>query len=89
MAGALSDHKGIKLVGVKTFGKGSVQEVVQLPGNSSLKITIAKWLTPKGSEIDGKGLEPDIKVEIPEKPKGGEENKDFIMEKGIEVLNGL
>ena len=89
VAGALRDHKGIKLVGVKTFGKGSVQEVVQLPGNSSLKITIAKWLTPKGSEIDGKGLEPDIKVEIPEKPKGGEENKDFIMEKGIEVLNGL
>lgn len=86
VAGALRDHKGIPLVGAKTFGKGSVQEVVQLPKNSSLKVTIAKWLTPKGAEIDGKGLEPDVKVEIPEKPKAGEGNKDFIFEKGIETL---
>lgn len=89
VAGALRDHRGIKMVGVKTFGKGSVQEVVQLPKNSSLKVTIAKWLTPKGSEIDNKGLEPDVKVEIPEKPKEGEEDKDWIMEKGLEVLRGL
>lgn len=89
VAGALRDHLNVKLVGIKTFGKGSVQEVVQLPKNSSLKITIAKWLTPKGTEIDTKGLEPDVKVEIPEKPKEGEEDKDLIMEKGIEALKGL
>lgn len=89
VAGALRDHKGIKLVGAKSFGKGSVQEVVQLPRDASLKVTIAKWLTPKGTEIDGKGLEPDIKVELPENPKAGEETKDIIFEKGLEVVKGL
>ncbi|TSC74921.1 MAG: hypothetical protein G01um101433_973 [Parcubacteria group bacterium Gr01-1014_33] len=89
VAGALRDAKGIKLVGAKTFGKGSVQEVLNLARNSSLKVTIAKWLTPKGIEINGKGLEPDVEVKIPEKPKEGEEDRDWIMEKGIEVLRGL
>lgn len=88
VAGALRDHRGIKLVGAKSFGKGSVQEVVQLPKQASLKVTIAKWLTPKGAEIDGKGLEPDVKVELPEKPKDKEEGKDLIFEKGIEALQG-
>ena len=85
VAGALRDNKNIQLVGAKTFGKGSVQEVLNLPDGSSLKVTIAKWLTPKGEEINGKGLEPDIMVEL---PKEGEEDpaKDPILEKGIEVL---
>lgn len=89
VAGALRDHKGILLVGAKTFGKGSVQEVVQLPKAASLKVTIAKWLTPKGTEIDGKGLEPDVKVELPENPKEGAEAKDLIFEKGLEVIKGM
>ena len=89
VAGALRDIRGIKLIGAKTFGKGSVQEVVDMSQKASLKITIAKWLTPKGTEINGKGLEPDIKVEIPETPAKGEEGKDLILEKGIEVLKGL
>ena len=88
VAGALRDVRGVKLVGIKTFGKGSVQEVVPLSGGSSLKITVAKWLTPKGEEINGKGLEPDVKVELPKDEKE-EEKKDWIMEKGIEVLGGL
>lgn len=88
VAGALRDVRGIKLVGAKTFGKGSVQEVEPLTGGASLKITIAKWLTPKGTEINGKGLDPDIKVELPkdEELKPGE---DPIMDKGIEILKGL
>lgn len=89
VAGALRDVRGIKLVGAKTFGKGSVQEVVDLPKNASMKITIAKWLTPKGIEINGKGLEPDIKVDLPENSPPGQENRDLILEKGIEVLKGL
>lgn len=88
VAGALRDVRGVKLAGIKTFGKGSVQEVVPLAGGSSLKITVAKWLTPKGEEINGKGLEPDIKVELPKDEKEAEK-KDWIMEKGIEVLKGL
>lgn len=91
VAGALRDIKGIKLVGTKTFGKGSVQEVENLPRGSSLKITIAKWLTPKGDEINNKGLEPDIKVELSKEENGNgkAQEKDMIMEKGIEVLKGL
>ncbi|MBI4137914.1 MAG: S41 family peptidase [Candidatus Sungbacteria bacterium] len=89
VAGALRDIKGIQLVGTKTFGKGSVQEVVNLPKDSSLKVTIAKWLTPKGQEINSTGLEPDVAVELPEEPKKGEEDRDFILEKGIEVLKSL
>ncbi len=88
VAGALRDLRGSKLVGTKTFGKGSVQEVINLQDSSSLKITIAKWITPKGEEINGKGLEPDVKVEVPAEPKEGEKEKDFILEKGIEVLRG-
>lgn len=88
VAGALRDIRGIKLVGAKTFGKGSVQEVQNLAGGSSLKVTIAKWLTPKGEEINGTGLEPDIKVELP-KEEEQDPKKDKILEKGIEVLKEL
>lgn len=63
LAGALRDNRGVKLVGTKTFGKGSVQELVSLKENNSLKITISRWLTPKGTVIQDNGLEPDIIVE--------------------------
>ena len=62
LAGALKDERGIKLIGVKTFGKGSVQELVSLENNNSLKITIAKWLTPKGTIIQDNGLIPDVEI---------------------------
>jgi carboxyl-terminal processing protease len=88
VAGALRDIKKIKLVGAKTFGKGSVQEVQNLEGGSSLKVTIAKWLTPNGTEINGTGIEPDIKVELP-KGRELEEGEDLIMEKATEVLKAL
>lgn len=88
LAGALRDIRGIKLVGTKTFGKGSVQEVQPLPGGSSLKVTIAKWLTPDGTEINNIGLEPDVKVELPP-PDEQDPKVDPILEKGIEVLENL
>ena len=88
VAGALRDIRGIKLIGTKTYGKGSVQEVQPLPDGSSLKLTIAKWLTPKGTEINGTGLEPDIKVELPPESEQNPK-KDLIMEKALEVLRGL
>lgn len=86
VAGALRDARGFKLIGQKSFGKGSVQEVENLAENSSLKITIAKWLTPKGTEINGKGLEPDIAVEIKNDQK---ENEDPTMDKALEILRGM
>ena len=49
-----------KLVGTRTFGKGSVQELLDLGGGAELKVTIARWLTPNGSSISDNGLQPDI-----------------------------
>jgi len=88
LAGALRDNRGVKLIGTKTFGKGSVQEVRSLKDGSSLKVSIAQWLTPNGSLIDGIGLEPDIVVEAA-KPESEDEEKDQQLEKAIEILNTL
>lgn len=62
LAGALHDNKVAKLVGVKSFGKGSVQELIPMKNNTSLKVTIARWLTPNGTAIDKEGIKPDIEV---------------------------
>lgn len=84
LAGALRDQLGIKLVGEKTFGKGSVQTLENFQDGSSLKITIAKWLTPKGFVIAEQGLEPDINVELTEEDvKAG---RDPQLDKAIEIL---
>lgn len=63
LAGALRDIRGLKLIGETTFGKGTIQEPQELDGGAGLHITIAKWLTPKGTWVNETGLEPDIKVE--------------------------
>ncbi len=62
-AGALRDNNAATLIGVKTYGKGSVQQIVPLPDGSILKVTSAHWFTPSGKGIDKDGLEPDQKVE--------------------------
>ncbi len=64
LAGALSEYGVAKLVGTKTYGKGSVQELINLTPETSLKITVARWLTPKGNSISEHGLQPDVTVEI-------------------------
>lgn len=64
MAGALVEHGVAKLVGESTFGKGSVQELVSITSDTSLKVTVAKWLTPNGSSISESGLTPDYKVDM-------------------------
>lgn len=61
-AGAMKDRNRAKIIGAKTFGKGSVQVLEQLQKNSAIKITIAKWATPNGDQIDGKGIIPDFEV---------------------------
>lgn len=63
VAGALRDNGVAKLLGQKSYGKGSVQMVEDLPGGASLKVTIAHWYTPNGRNIDKEGIEPDTKVE--------------------------
>lgn len=61
-AGALRDNRGVKLVGEKTFGKGSVQELEDLQDGAVLKLTVAEWFTPKGTAISKQGLSPDVEV---------------------------
>lgn len=81
LAGALQDHNKALLVGEKTFGKGSVQEVIDLPGNTALKVTVAKWYTPKGISISDTGLLPKYEVE-----DNQETQEDEQKLKAIEIL---
>ena len=81
LAGALKDIKGVSLVGEKTFGKGTIQEPLQLEGGSGLHITIARWITPSGFWVNEKGLEPDVAVEDDPDTAADEQ-----LEKAIELL---
>ena len=95
LAGALHDDRGIKLIGMKSFGKGSVQQLEQFDDGSSLKVTVAKWLTPAGISISEKGISPDIEVKIDEqaakdgKLEAGVPGKDPQLDKGLEIVNSL
>lgn len=85
LAGALREHGIAKLVGVNTFGKGSVQELVGVGDKkASIKITVARWLTPNGNSISGNGLTPDYKVEYTNKDK--ENGIDPQLNKAVSLL---
>ncbi len=85
LAGAMQDYKKALLVGDKSYGKGSVQEVLKVTPNTLLKITVARWLTPNGNSISEKGLTPDYKV--PFTKKDFENKKDPQLNKAVELLN--
>jgi len=84
VAGALRDNNLATLVGTKSFGKGSVQQVVNLPDGSELKVTVARWYTPAGKNIDKHGIEPDVKVEISGADQPAE--RDPQKDKAYEIL---
>jgi len=86
LAGALREHGIAKLVGEKTYGKGSVQELIKITDDTSLKVTIANWYTPNGISISLQGLEPDVKV--PFTMKDVEAKRDPQMDKAVEILKG-
>lgn len=86
LAGALRDNRGIKLIGDQSFGKGSVQELKELK-KGSLKVTVAKWLTPNGDFITDIGLTPDIEIEITE--EDFEEMRDPQLDKAIEIIKEM
>lgn len=76
LAGALREEREVKLIGEKTFGKGSVQQVESITPETALKVTIARWLTPKGVSISKEGLAPDI--EVVSDPDGEDKDKEEI-----------
>jgi carboxyl-terminal processing protease len=86
LAGALKDHEKAVLVGKKTFGKGSVQTLFNLPDSSGIFVTIAKYYTPSGKVIDKVGLEPDIEVEG---EFGKERDEDEQLQRALKEVRQL
>lgn len=80
-AGAIQDFGAGKIVGTQSFGKGIVQSIIPLSDGSAVKLTVEKYYTPKGVNIHGKGITPDVKVEISKDGK-----KDNQLQKAIEVI---
>lgn len=88
-AGAVKDYGIGTLVGTTTYGKGIVQQTIGLSDGSAVKLTIAKYFTPLGHDIHGKGVEPDVEVELDEKLAGQTEiakEEDNQLQKAIEIL---
>ncbi len=89
LSGAIKDLKRGILVGSKTFGKGLVQNLFPLRDGSAVKVTVAKYYTPAGICINGKGIEPDYKIELPEDMmiSGLEPKDDLQLQKALELLD--
>ncbi|MBI4611727.1 MAG: peptidase S41, partial [Candidatus Rokubacteria bacterium] len=102
VAGALQDWNRAILIGTQTFGKGSVQTIIPLSDGSGLRLTTAKYFTPKGRSIHGKGIAPDIVVEPPKvvaaadpgKPAGetspqDELKRDVQLQRALDLLKAM
>ncbi len=83
-AGALRDHKAARLIGEKSFGKGSVQEIKQLPEGAQLKVTVARWYTPNGTGIDKQGIKPDVEVKLT--PEDSNADRDPQLDRALAEL---
>lgn len=83
-AGAIADKNRGKIVGEKTFGKGTVQDAVDFSGGSGLHVTVARWLTPKGTSINGTGITPDIIVELTAEDRG--QKRDPQLDAALSIL---
>ncbi|PYM17201.1 MAG: peptidase S41 [Candidatus Rokuibacteriota bacterium] len=100
VAGALQDYQRAMIVGTQTFGKGSVQTIIPLSDGSGLRLTTAKYFTPKGRSIHGKGIAPDIVVEAPKEPAGKDRplpnpdpleelKKDVQLQRALDVIKTM
>ena len=100
VAGALQDHKRATILGTRSFGKGSVQTIIPLSDGSGLRLTTAKYFTPNGRSIHGKGITPDIVVELPKEPKEAaarqpsldpleDLKKDIQVQRAIDVIKTM
>ncbi len=84
LIGAIRDHLGSTIVGEQTFGKGTVQEIETLADGSKIKISVAEWLTPNGTHIDGEGITPDVEVEFTDEDV--ENERDPQLERALELI---
>ena len=84
LAGALQDYNAAQLLGEVTFGKGSVQQLLSLPGGAQLKVTIARWFTPEGKNISEKGISPAVIVE--RSPDDINEGRDPQLDRALQLL---
>lgn len=84
LAGALHDNNRAQLVGVKSFGKGSVQEIINLGGGTSLKVTVAHWYTPNGVNIGKEGIKPDVEVKNSDEDYAA--GRDPQLDKAMELI---
>ncbi|TDT63711.1 S41 family peptidase [Fonticella tunisiensis] len=90
LSGAIKDFKAGTLIGTKTFGKGIVQNIIDLHDGSAVKVTMAKYYTPSGASIQGVGITPDIVIDLPEKVKQNpgdiKPEDDTQLQKAIEII---
>jgi carboxyl-terminal processing protease len=86
LAAALRDHGAAKIVGERSFGKGSVQRLIELPGNSLLKVTFARWYTPEGLDISADGVVPDKKVELTQEDINADRDPQLL--EAIRMIKG-
>lgn len=84
LAGAVQDNKRGLVVGSKTYGKGTVQELLPFSNGSTLRITVSKWLTPLGTDIDLNGIRPDVEIDFTDQDI--EDQRDVQLERAIELL---
>jgi carboxyl-terminal processing protease len=87
LAGALKDNRtNVTLVGKKSFGKGSVQELISVGKDTSVKITVARWLTPAGHQINNVGISPDVEIGLTSDDINNK--RDPQIDKALEILKG-
>ena len=84
LAGALKDDLGTPIVGEKSFGKGTVQELTELRGGAEIKLTIAHWILPKGTQIDKNGIVPDVAIKYTEADH--DKKRDPQLDKALEIV---
>ena len=85
-AGAVQDFKAGKIVGTTTYGKGVVQQIIDLKDGTSVKLTVAEYFTPDGRNINKKGIKPDVRVEADDKDVFGDPAQDRQLRKAIGEL---
>lgn len=87
LSGALQDYHKAKLVGTKTFGKGMVQKIIPMPNGTGLNLTIAKYLTPAGHDINKKGIMPDYEIKLSDNDMA--KNNDLQLLKAKDIMNSM